>query len=274
MALLDLIKFHGLENEKEQTDFIKSGDEHFISLLKMITNRLLKTGTKHKLLKPITKRHLKAIKHSVDKHDAVRHIIDVNTLHGGGIFDMIKGFGSSIASGLGGLGSSIASGLGGLGSIGSSIMKNVGGLGSSLSSMFSKGLGSLSGGLGSLGSSLLEGAKTHGPGLLKSGLKQGLNLGLNFVPGGATINSLISPHVNKWIDKGVDGAVNYFSKPATGGALKLKNSKNMNADEGAGFLDFFPVLGKLFGGDLEPDKLPAHLRAQLVQKGSTYNESD
>ena len=267
MALLDLIKFHGLENEKEQTDFIKNGDEHFISLLKMITNRLLKTGTKHKLLKPVTKRHLKAIKHSVDRREAARHIIDVNTLHGGGIFDMLKGFGSSIASGLGSLGSS-------LGSIGSSVMKNVGGLGSTLSSMFSKGLSGLSSNLGSLGSSLLEGAKTHGPGLLKSGLKQGLNLGLNFVPGGATINSLISPHVNKWIDKGVDGAVNYFSKPTGGGALKKEINKNVDTDSGAGFLDFFPVLGKLFGGDLEPDKLSAHLRAQLVQKGSTYNKHD
>jgi hypothetical protein len=148
-------------------------------------------------------------------------------------------------------------------------MKSVGGLGSSLSGMFSKGLGSLSSGLGSLGSSLLEGAKTHGPGLLKSGLKHGLKLGLNFVPCGATINSLISPHVNKWIDKGVDGAVNYFSKPATGGALNLDTSKN--ADSGGDFLDFFPVLKLLTGGDLKTDKLSSsHLRAQLVQKGSTY----
>ena len=50
-ALLDLIKFHELENEKEQTKFIKKGDEHFINLLKMITNRLLKTGTKQKQCK-------------------------------------------------------------------------------------------------------------------------------------------------------------------------------------------------------------------------------
>ena len=28
-ALLDLIKFHELENEKEQTRFIKKGDDHF-----------------------------------------------------------------------------------------------------------------------------------------------------------------------------------------------------------------------------------------------------
>ena len=219
-ALSDLIKFHELENETEQTKFIKKGDEHFINLLKMITNRLLKTGSKHKLLKPITKRHLKAIKHSVDRKEAASHIIELNKLHGGGFFDMLKGFGSSISSGLSGLGSS-------LGNIGSSIMKSVGGLGSSLSGMFSKGLGSLSGGLSNLGSSILQGAKTHGPGLLKSGLKTGLNIGMNFVPGGSTINSLISPHVNKWIDSGVDGAVNYFSKPSTGGALKIKTLKTL-----------------------------------------------
>jgi len=271
MALLDLIKFHGLENDAEQTEFVKNGDEHFINLLKLITNRLLKTGTKQKLLKPVTKRHLKGIKHSVDRHDAASRIIAVNKLHGGGIFDMFKGFGSSLSNGLSGLTSS-------LGNIGNSVMKSVGGLGSSLSGMFSKGLGSLSSGLGdlfskgsstlgNLGNSLLEGAKTHGPGLLKSGLKQGLNIELNFVPGGATINSLISPLVNKWIDSGVDGAVNYFSKP-TGGAL---NDISKNADEGAGFMDFFPVLGQLFGGDLKSDKLSSHLRTQLVQKGSTYN---
>ena len=50
---------------------------------------------------------------------------------------------------------------------------------------------------------------------------------MNFIPGGATINSLISPHVNSWIDKGVDGAVNYFSKPSTGGALKIKTLKTL-----------------------------------------------
>ena len=230
-ALSDIIKFNKLKNEKEQSDFIKNGDEHFINLLKMITNRLLKTGTKQKLLKPITKGHLKAIKKSVDKNDTIKHIIDVNTLHGGGLFDMFKGFGSSLSSGLGKLGSS-------LGSIGSSVMKSVGGLGSSLGSMFSKGvsgvgsmfskgLGSLSSGVGKLGTSLLDGAKKHGPGLVKSGLKQGLNIGMNFVPGGATINSLISPHVNKWIDKGVDGVVNYFSKPSTGGALKISTLKTL-----------------------------------------------
>ena len=230
-ALSSLIKFHELENEKEQTKFIKKGDEHFINLLKMITNRLLKTGTKQKLLKPITKRHLRAIKHSVDRKEAASHIIELNKIHGGGIFDMFKGFGSSISSGLSGLGSS-------LGNIGSSIMGSVGGLGSSLSNMFSKGMGSLSSGLGSLfskgsstlgnlGNSLLGGIKTHGPGMLKSGLKSGLNIGMNFIPGGATINSLISPHVNKWIDSGVDSAVNYFSKPSTGGALKIGTLKTL-----------------------------------------------
>ena len=97
---------------------------------------------------------------------------------------MFKGFGSSISSGLSGLGSS-------LGNIGSSIMGSVGGLGSSLSNMFSKGMGSLSSGLGNLfskgsstlgnlGNSLLGGIKTHGPGLLKSGLKSGLNMFFDF----------------------------------------------------------------------------------------------
>ena len=230
-ALTDLIKFHELENEREQTKFIKNGNEHFINLLKMITNRLLKTGTKQKVLKPITKRHLRAIKHSVDRKEAGKHIIELNKLHGSGLFDMFKGFGSSISSGLSGLGSS-------LGNIGSSIMGSVGGLGSSLSGMFSKGMGSLSSGLGSLfskgssslaglGNSLLGGIKTHGPGLLKSGLKSGLNIGMNFIPGGATINSLIAPTVGKWIDSGVDGAVNYFSKPSTGGALKIKTLKTL-----------------------------------------------
>jgi hypothetical protein len=230
-ALLDLIKFHELENEREQTKFIKNGNEHFINLLKMITNRLLKTGVQRKLLKPITKRHLRAIKHSVDKKEAASHIIELNKIHGSGLFDMFKGFGSSISSGLSGLGSS-------LGNIGSSIMSSVGGLGSSLSNMFSKGMGSLSSGLGNLfskgsstlgnlGNSLLGGIKTHGPGMLKSGLKSGLNIGMNFVPGGATINSLISPHVNKWIDSGVDSAVNYFSKPSTGGALKISTLKTV-----------------------------------------------
>ena len=32
-ALTDLIKFHELENEREQTKFIKNGNEHFINLL-------------------------------------------------------------------------------------------------------------------------------------------------------------------------------------------------------------------------------------------------
>ena len=77
-ALTDLIKFHELENEREQTKFIKNGNEHFINLLKMITNRLLKTGTKQKVLKPITKRHLHAIKRSVDRKEAGRHIIELN----------------------------------------------------------------------------------------------------------------------------------------------------------------------------------------------------
>ena len=31
----------------------------------------------------------------------------------------------------------------------------------------------------------------------------------------------------KWIDSGVDGAVNYFSKPSTGGALKIKTLKTL-----------------------------------------------
>ena len=47
-------------------------------------------------------------------------------------------------------------------------------------------------------------AKEQAPKLAKAGLKQAVSMGLNFVPMGATIQSAISPHIDKLIDKGVD----------------------------------------------------------------------